>query len=286
MLKTIKFNLQMDGYPIRNIDDLKTHFNINEIVEYFRSGLLQRWLKVRGMDDLFDAISKIEENDDLELAKKLIQLFEVEMDGEKIEEHIYILKYQKEREVQYEEYRKSEFNARQVIEDYHQGYVKLVQELLVKKDDLPFIKATIQEITEHYLGLFQLDARLFYETFVEEGPLVIFGVLMNEKGRNVFLKHKYIQTVIPTLAEDEYILEQLGEHLKTFSGYTEGYWKDLEPAEKKIMVISITNGSYVRSLGNVGEQLSSSDVNGKFVILNGLNYMSNNSFHKLKYMEV
>jgi hypothetical protein len=286
MLKTIKFNLQMDGYPIRNIDDLKTHFNINEVVEYFRSGLLQRWLKVRGMDDLFDAISKIEENDDLGLAKKLIQLFEIEMDEEKIEEQIYILKYQKERELQYEQYRETALDVQKVIADYHQGYASLVHQLMDKKDDFAFIKATIGEIMKYYEGLFRLNARFFYETFLEKGPLVIFGVLMNEKGRDVFLKHQYIKTVIPTLAEDEYILEQLGEHLKTFSGYTEGYWKDLEPAEKKIMVISIANGSYVRSLGNVGEQLSSSDVNGKFVILNGLNYMSNNSFHKLKYMEV
>lgn len=49
MAKTIKFNLILDGYPVRNLEGLQEHFSIEDILKYFRNGLLLRWLKVRGI---------------------------------------------------------------------------------------------------------------------------------------------------------------------------------------------------------------------------------------------
>lgn len=78
----------------------------------------------------------------------------------------------------------------------------------------------------------------------------------------------------------------LGKNLISFSGVTDGYWKDLEPKGKKYMIISIASGDYVRSAGVSGGDLSYADIFEKFVIVDGIDYKSNTETHKLCYMEV
>ena len=48
----------------------------------------------------------------------------------------------------------------------------------------------------------------------------------------------------------------------------------------------MVNGNFVRNFGKSGEELKVDDVNGKFPILDGIDYKSNSSTHALVYMEV
>ena len=52
------------------------------------------------------------------------------------------------------------------------------------------------------------------------------------------------------------------------------------------MIISMELGDFVRSAGVQGGDLNSTDIENKFVILDGIDYKSNNSNHQLCYMEV
>lgn len=79
---------------------------------------------------------------------------------------------------------------------------------------------------------------------------------------------------------------RLADNLHVFDGVTDGYWKDLETKEKKCMIISIQSGDYVRSAGLQGGDLASTDIENKFVILDGIDYKSNSHSRKLLYMEV
>ena len=74
-------------------------------------------------------------------------------------------------------------------------------------------------------------------------------------------------------------------HVKSFSGKTDGYWKDVEP-KGKWMIIRMESGNFVRNLGKNGEELKVHDVNGKFLILEGIDYKSNSDSDQLIYMEV
>ena len=65
---------------------------------------------------------------------------------------------------------------------------------------------------------------------------------------------------------------ELGENLVTFAGVTDGYWKDLEPKGKNYMIINMGSGDYVRSAGLSGGDLSSTDIENKFVIVDGIDY--------------
>ena len=80
--------------------------------------------------------------------------------------------------------------------------------------------------------------------------------------------------------------EHLGDALRSFSGNTEKYWKELEPKDKKYMIISMQEGDYVRFAGKRGEELGYADIRNQFVILDGIDYGSNNAAHQLLYMEV
>ncbi len=51
MAKTIKFNLICDNTPVRTIEDLQNNFSIEDVLNYYRNGLLCRWLKVRGYEE-------------------------------------------------------------------------------------------------------------------------------------------------------------------------------------------------------------------------------------------
>lgn len=46
MAKTIKFNLICDGHPIRTLEDLRENFSIEDVLEYYGNGLLEKWLRV------------------------------------------------------------------------------------------------------------------------------------------------------------------------------------------------------------------------------------------------
>ena len=74
-------------------------------------------------------------------------------------------------------------------------------------------------------------------------------------------------------------------HIKSFSGATEGYWKDVE-GKGNWMILQMAKGNFIRNLGKNGEELKAEDVNGKFPILKGIDYKSNSPVDELIYMEV
>lgn len=317
MAKTIKFNLICDEKPVRTIEDLQNNFSIEDVLEYYYNGLLQRWLKVRGYETELEKVSAITTEDSMEIIKELIKIFEVSVEEEEVEESIYMLKFLEERKESYEIYRKQDIATKQIIEDYESGYQNLINEILEEPDNAARIKANIEEIITNYEWVFELNHRkIFWELEDTDSWLAILCLLMNKKARKYFLsEEKEIEIegpvvygdkegkthILPeTIKNDKSIMyskilvraresrlkDILGDNLKSFSGITDGYWKDLEPKGKKYMILKMQGGDFVRSAGVQGGDLSSSDVNGKFVIVDGIDYKSNNPEHELWYMEV
>lgn len=108
---------------------------------------------------------------------------------------------------------------------------------------------------------------------------VSYDIENNADKRNMYA---YICEMIKTSK----FASELGNNLHVFSGVTDGYWKDLEPKGKKYMIISMGTGDFVRSAGVQGGDLSSSDIENNFVIVDGIDYKSNSEFRELTYMEV
>lgn len=292
MAKTIKFNLICDEKPIRTIEDLQNNFSIEDVLTYYNNKLLHRWLSVRGYDAELKAVSAITTDDLIEIIKELIHIFNVETDEKKVEESIYMFQYQEERRQTYEIYKIENYNVVNIIEDYEHDYLQLVRGILMNPNDVSLIKANIAEMVSNYDWVFELNHRELFWNLMKRSALGVMCLLMNEQSRKYYLpggenedKNKMFLAICE-LIKQSYFDTLLGNNLVTFSGHTDGYWKDLEPKGKRYMIISMGSGDYVRAAGVSGGDLSCADVTNRFIIVDGIDYKSNNVLHKLRYMEV
>lgn len=322
MAKTVKFNLICDGTPIRTVEDLRDNFSIEDVLAYYDSKLLHRWLSVRGYDNLLKKVEEISSEDSMEIIKSLITLFEVEVDVKKVEESVYILQYNKEREELLSIYKKDEFKANSVVDDHQTGYTQLVDRIVDNANDIAVIRAAITEMINNYYWILEKDHRnLFYKLYYK-APMALFVMLTHEETRKLYLPQmvtvtktkddgteevvetttdvakKYDDQEMAQLMSDKLAMYKLvcglistaetilKDNLLSFAGVTDGYWKDIETKGKKYMIINMQSGNYVRSAGKAGEELGYSDVLNGFIIIDGIDYKSNNATHKLLYMEV
>lgn len=307
MAKTIKFNLICDEKPVRTIEDLQNNFSIEDILEYYNNQLLHRWLRVRGYDDKLELVDSISSENPMDIIKELIKIFDIIVDEEDVEECIYMLKYLDERKELCSIYEQQEFKTNNIIDDYQTGYHQLVGGIFENPQNIAIIKANIEEITKNYSWILELNHRALYWDLRDKSQLAVMCLLMNEKSRKYFLPiektNEAGEIVLDIDSDDEddkkemyndicYLIsmpefrEELGENLLSFAGMTDGYWKDLEPKGKKFMIVNMGSGDYVRSAGESGGDLSSVDVNDKFVMVDGIDYKSNSSTRELIYMEV
>lgn len=252
-----------------------------------------------------EAVSAITSTEPMEIIRELIRIFDVATDEDKVEESIYMLKYLDERKERCSIYEQENYKATQIIADYETGYRQLVDGILENPNNAAMIKANIAEIADHYAWVLDLNHRALFYTLFEKSVLAVMCLLMNEKVRNYYLPVEKTEgdgtTTLDTSknADKRVMFERiclmikrsdfadiLKENLTTFSGITDGYWKDLEPKGKRYMIISMDTGDYVRSAGYSGGDLSSTDVLNAFVIVDGIDYKSNSDTRKLRYIEV
>ena len=90
MAKKIKFNLIVDGVRCKTVEDIQNNFNILDLLEYLKNGKLLRWAKVRNLDELAIQIENINSKDDLETAKKLCEIFEIDYDENDLNDELNI----------------------------------------------------------------------------------------------------------------------------------------------------------------------------------------------------
>lgn len=330
MAKTIKFNLICDDKPVRTIEDLQENFSIEDVLKYYQNGLLLRWLEVRGYESEYRKVSDISEIETLEIVKKLIKIFDVEVDEKKVEEGVYMLQFLEERKELCETYKQDSIKAQGIIDDYQTGYKQLIDGIIENPNDVARIKANIAELMSGYKWAMDLNHRQLFWELKELSPLAIMCFLMNDEARKYYLpmpvrrdnasdadeeekrvniavaafvkkeddstavsydtennadKRNMYNAICSMLKSSDFV-SRLGDNLHVFAGVTDGYWKDLETKGKKYMIISMGSGDYVRSAGLQGGDLASTDIENKFVIVDGIDYKSNSSSRQLLYMEV
>ena len=112
MTKTIKFNLIIDGNAIRTIEDLKDNFVLDDVIKYYHNGLIKKWLQVREYIvhlEKFNEIFEKEPNDNMDLALKLIKLFDLETVLDSIKKVVMVLKYNDDHAKELEEYKQNNY---------------------------------------------------------------------------------------------------------------------------------------------------------------------------------
>jgi hypothetical protein len=379
MTKAIKFNLLLDKHPVRDLDDLRANFNLDDLLTAYHSHTLHRWLEVRGLTAELKQLNAIESTDELSIASALCELFQENISDTDIETAVYPFEFRQQQQQQLKELNSQKFEKNAVIKSYHAGYEKLCAEMLEKAEDYPFLKAAVNTLWIDYTKLFRVDFNRFFDEFIEKSPLTLFTMLANDdyqqsgifkpkrkeiifssipqlieirekviekegkriefkkdtnynwekvtnekvivkkvnnSSNKVILKDNYgkeyqgqkgIGRVFDGLhfysysSEDsvEYALfvkEKVKEYVKSkvplpdyyqsFSGVTEGYWKDLQPKGTKCLILGMEAGNFIRNSGKNGEELNADAINKQFLILDGIDYKSNNANHALTYMVI
>lgn len=283
MAKTIKFNLRCDGRPVRTIAELQENFVIDDMLAYYHSGTLAKWLEVRGFVSELAQVQALTAQDDLALATELVKIFQVASDPEKIAASVYALQYHAEREKMLATYDSKNGAAKKIIADYQQGYSKLITDMMENLGDAACLKTTIRALMQDYRWAMDMNHRaLFYQLHNNEnGVLALMCLLMHEEARRYYLRQPIkvrqadgtLATVLDTAydkdkkamydclvamvwepysggvfgrTKDDFI-NALGDNLKKFAGETQAYWKDIEPQGKRYMIITMTSDDYVRA---------------------------------------
>jgi hypothetical protein len=87
-MKKLKINLLVDGVRCKNREDIKENFNILDVLEYFKNGKLIKWAKVRGLNELVNKLESISKNKDLDIAKSLCDIFEIQTDEKELKDEL------------------------------------------------------------------------------------------------------------------------------------------------------------------------------------------------------
>lgn len=292
MAKTIKFNLILDNYPVRNIEGLQEHFSIEDMLKYFENGLLLRWLNVRGYEKQYAAVEAIDKSSDRkEIVMALVKIFEVvEMDVADIEKAIGILTYLDEEKELNAIYKENAFAKKQVVDDYHSGYAALVMHMEENRENMALLKADAIQMEREYFGLFELNHYELYFRLLESAPKAIFAILTRDVFRKFWIgdeaNAKIYTSVKAALLATAKVKKILGDDLKIVKRNTQAMWDPIERPEVKLMVISIASGTFIKNAGEFSEKLGNTDVNDKLIKFNGLEYQCNNESFELLYMEV
>jgi hypothetical protein len=88
IIKTIKFDLPIDGVKVKNIEELREHFN-TEILDLHKSGLLVKWLKSQRQSEITEKVENISVSAaDQDRLNQLCRIFSIELDAEIIQQLI------------------------------------------------------------------------------------------------------------------------------------------------------------------------------------------------------
>lgn len=305
MSKTIKFNLILDGYPVRNLEGLREHFSIEDILDYYSNRLLEKWLDVRGYSDELSEVKAlsvnkdgssdkigIEDSETYQIIKNLIKIFKIETDNASIERDLGILSYAKEREERVKAYKEASYKTDTIIKDYHEGYNSILQHIIDNNDNMALLKADIKEIEKSYLELFRLDFHACFVRFVEEAPKAVYAILANPVLREFYLGED-VPSQIKDLIDEKIspkqrVLENLKDDVMYIQKDTGSVFDPIVNSGTKVMVLYVMYG-YVKSWDESPDspKYGNADIQGKFILLDGLRCASKeNGTCDLIYMEV
>ncbi|MEM6765236.1 MAG: hypothetical protein AAF824_01330 [Bacteroidota bacterium] len=284
MAKTIKFNLLLEDKPVRDLEGVKENFNIHELLEYYENGLLVRWLKGRGFLDVLRKVESIDNSSEEKTISGLISAFGMELSQSTIKEAIYILQQMKHRRAKLQELRSQEFQISNIIEQYHQEFYQILQDLETNRENFPFIKTKISLLSSHYQELVKINIIRFYLYFIDNAPLVIFATLMDKNLRDHFLNDPTISNKLMGIVGNDYLNRLPFNFMASNAAHKQKYWRVIGKKDQEYMMIRMEDGNYVRNLERFDEALTYKEVNGMFPILKGVEYQSAYPEHKIIYL--
>ena len=305
MAKTIKFNLICDGHQVRTLEDLRNHFSIEDVLQYFRDKVLEKWLCVRGYNDELEAIQQISATSPYDIIKELVSIFKIESDIDKIEYSTSIITYRESRILTDKKYDEKSLKSDSLYSEYFQRYDELIDDIIQHPTEKNKIQAVLSEIESQYAWIFKNDYRNFFYKVRDISPLAILCLLMNQFTRRFYIFDEEVPSddsllfnrdvkemyswIEKSFSKTDYI-ESLGDNVVKKNNETGSRFVSL--TQKKCLVIKLQksgnskNECGISSYADNEHFLTPNSINGKFLIMEGLQYQSENGRNTLYYIEL
>lgn len=201
----LKTPLRIDGKRISTIEELRENFVLDEVLESYKNGVLQKWLASRGFDEA-EKVEKIDSKNNNNILRELIKIFEAEYDEKEINESLKTFAYMEHREERKNEYRESneklsdlanrniELNgsifSNNMINNYFLEYKTLVDKMMKENKNGIELMKIFKKILIHYNGVFSIDCENVLKKAIDDNELSIVVMFMNKDIREKFKKIK------------------------------------------------------------------------------------------------
>lgn len=331
MAKKIKFNLQVNGASVSSLESLQNNFNIEHIMEHFKSGLLMRWLEVQGLETELKELKKLDQNSD-NLAQSILKIFDMDhLDKNDLKITLADINYKEYKENLLKTNENLEKNAKSFLREYHDKFRDIIWDIIKNSENVEKIKSNLKIIENDYFDLFLLQFQTLVNVFKTDAPLALIFGLGTEKIRKMilayikieatkdhnkycyigdeeiddktkeylnsinlkpidYLRYGYFEAISKVVYESlKFDYSKLGDVIKIFNGSTDGLWRDLVASNKRVLVLGISSlakASQIPKVGETNKPIGIDEINGKFIILNGLNFQSSNNNAYIAYVEL
>lgn len=269
MAKTIKFNLICNEKPIRTIEDLQNNFVIEDVLDLYQHKLLERWLEVRGYTEELGKLKRIKSDEQFEIIKELIDIFNVETDRNKVEEVIYIYKYKRFKDANYEKHQKCVEEEKGFIIKSINSYNELVSMMFSNPNDVSIIKSSIKDIIKYYYPIFELNHRELFYKLIEVSELAILCLLMYEETRKFYIydvsqsdydkqqMYNLLSTRIRKLILNN---NSLNGNIITYKQSDKGFWNGVTKLPCMVLSVCDRDKEIIRETGKIDKVFKYNDI--------------------------
>ena len=278
-LKNIRFNLRFfngsDSHEsVHSVKELEEKLRNNQIafddlMAYFFSGQLQRWLECHGEKDsvLLEKIRSVDKKaTNREIVKALFAALGFCFDEQEIDRMIVSYDFPNRLFAESSKSAEAAEERQNTIQNEIDAYEAVCKQIIEKRQDLLLVKKLVRKILEKYFPLLELDASRFVSTMKDPGsgcPAAVLELLSNESGRRLF-KDGNDNASIMKYPECDSPVGALASALKSFNESGRRLFKDgNDNAEGKL---------YGRCRVSVDDWLQfERKASGFYVSINGMN---------------
>ena len=308
--KPIRFNLQFyngkESVPIRNLDDLTENMNIDDLVDSFLSGDLERWLRTLNETERADKVSKLDHNDKEKTLLNLFHALNLEFPESDVKETVVRYLHQKAMAQARAAISNSSPDAKQpshvskttesaqirVFNESRLNDYKQLKERLnyLNSQKLSSYKSLVSKLTNDYPDYLELDsAGLIRKVKRGNSPLVLLNLLMNPKWNPVFSSYArgsffvgyskpnanlfFIEENISYLLDEMNVVQDNPEKPVKwidirYKHVSFNFWQKIVPEDKKVIVIHCGANIDIKPGDYSGSEEKPTVT--KFGIINGL----------------
>lgn len=313
MAKKIKFNLHCNGQKIANMESLRENFNLEDIVEHFQSGRLQRWLEAQGFVCELEKVRAINATEIEQIIKELLQVFEIETSEDEcnqVIQDIHLMQTYFKNKKEIKNILQENIQQQKLSEDWNEEFRNLVIGIMQNSTDKELIRRNLERIIKDHHHLLSLHKEILFGILWRNLPLV-FLMSMTIKGfremwsiglsqmkntsqisipQQIDYKQELFQQSCALLQRgfSDRELDEFAQQgwVKNFTRYSENWvWQNTKITNKNCIVFRCKSAISDAKINDTIQEREVEQINREILVFKGLNVQWK-YFISLSYMEL